>query len=110
MKRRLCTHGYAQVKFCELKSPRMSQSPVSRSQTGEITPPRDARVAASVVYFVLATLALVHPLFTWFGDSIEPRFMGLPFSLVYVLGVVTLNSVVLTWMYRSRLIGAQDDE
>ena len=67
------------------------------------------RVLATCAYFALATLALIHPAFTWLGDRIEPRFMGLPFSLVYVLGWIGLNSLVLIWMYRARLVAAEEE-
>jgi hypothetical protein len=72
--------------------------------------PGNWRLVLSCAYFALATVALVHPVFTWLGDRIEPRFMGLPFSLVYVLGWIGLNSLVLIWMYRSRIVAAGEDE
>ena len=71
---------------------------------------RNRHVVLTCAYFALATLALIHPMFTWLGDRIEPRFMGLPFSLVYVLGWIGLNTAVLIWMYRARLIAAEEDE
>jgi hypothetical protein len=67
------------------------------------------RVALTCVYFVVATLALVHPVFTSLGNRIEPRFIGLPFSLVYVLGWIGLNCLVLIWVYRARLISAEEE-
>ena len=60
------------------------------------------------IYFAIAICALIHPLFTWLGNRIEPRLMGLPFSMVYVLGWIGLNSFVLTWMYRARVVEAPE--
>lgn len=68
----------------------------------------DRRVLWTCIYFVIATLALIHPIFTYVGNRIEPRLMGLPFSTVYVLLWIGLNSFVLTWMYRSRLLEAEE--
>jgi hypothetical protein len=67
----------------------------------------NARAAAALVWFVLSAVALVAPVYTSFGNRIEPRVLGLPFSLVYVLLVVVANTLVLTWMYVRRVV---DDE
>lgn len=71
---------------------------------------KDRRVLMTGIYFAIATLALIHPLFTWLGNRVEPRLMGLPFSLVYVLGWIGLNSLVLTWMYRARIVQTEENE
>jgi hypothetical protein len=75
---------------------------------------RDARparrpgiAALALAWFVVSTLLLVSPIFFWLGNTIEPRVLGLPFSLAYVLGVVAINSVVLAVLYVTRVI---DDE
>ena len=54
----------------------------------------------AIAYFVASTVALVAPMYTLVGNRIEPRVFGLPFSLVYVLGVIAANFAVLGWMYR----------
>ncbi len=74
------------------------------------SPARIRHVAFTCAYFALAVLALIHPVFTSLGDRIEPRFMGLPFSMVYVLGWIGLNTLVLIWMYRARIIAAEEGE
>ncbi len=75
-----------------------------------------ARSAASwtrlgVAYFVFATALLIWPIFPALGNRIEPRVLGLPFSLVYVLAVIVANTLVLAALYRARVIdtGADPD-
>lgn len=58
----------------------------------------------SVLYFALATVCLVWPIYPRFGNSIEPRVLGLPWSLVWVLIVIGCNTVVLGLLLRSGLI------
>jgi hypothetical protein len=60
-----------------------------------------------VAYFVVSTLFLIAPVYTVLGNRVEPRVLGLPWSLVYVLLVVTANLVVLALAYRKH---ADDDE
>ena len=67
----------------------------------------NARAAAAVVWFVLSAVALIAPVYTTLGNRIEPRVLGLPFSLVYVLIVVAANTLVLAWLYGRRVV---DDE
>lgn len=55
----------------------------------------------AIAYFVLSTIALVAPVYTTLGNAIEPRLMGLPWSLVYVLGVIACNFAVLGILYRA---------
>ncbi|MEM6290467.1 MAG: hypothetical protein AAGA54_04350 [Myxococcota bacterium] len=59
------------------------------------------RERLAIGYFVASTVALIAPVYTTFGNSIEPRVGGLPWSLVYVLGVIAANFAVLAWMYRA---------
>jgi hypothetical protein len=66
-----------------------------------------ARVAP--LFFVATTALLVWPLYPWLGNAIEPRVLGLPWSLVYVLLVIVVNAVVLSWLYLARVIDAADD-
>lgn len=64
----------------------------------------------SVLYFALSAAALVWPIYPWLGNHIEPRVFGLPFSLVWVLGVIVCNFGVLTLLYRLGLIDAAEEE
>ncbi len=59
------------------------------------------RERLAIAYFAGSTLVLIAPVYLWFGNSIEPRVFGLPWSLVYVLGVIAANFGVLSWMYRA---------
>ena len=73
----------------------------------------DARPWATrlaLLYFSLATAALIWPLYPWLANSIEPRVMGLPFSLVWVLGVIVSNFGVLVLLYRTRAIDDREHE
>jgi hypothetical protein len=58
----------------------------------------------ALVWFAISTALLVAPLYTWLGNTIEPRVLGLPWSLVYVLGIVLVNSCVLAVLYVGRWI------
>lgn len=58
------------------------------------------RERLAIAYFIVSTGALVAPVYTTLGNRIEPRVLGLPWSLVYVLGVIAANFAVLVWMYR----------
>lgn len=64
----------------------------------------------AIVYFALSTVALVAPVYTWLGNAIEPRVLGLPWSLVYVLAVVIANSIVLAALYLGRWIDDAEAE
>jgi len=78
--------------------------PSARSRTG-------VRIArAALVYFALSTVALVAPVYTTFGNAIEPRVLGFPWSLAYVLGVVLLNATVLAVLYAGRWVDGDDDD
>lgn len=78
--------------------------PSARSRTG-------VRIArAALVYFALSTVALVAPVYTAFGNAIEPRVLGFPWSLAYVLGVVLLNATVLAVLYAGRWVDGDDDD
>lgn len=80
--------------------------------------PRSGRsraiAAAALVWFVVSTLLLVAPIFFVVGNAIEPRIFGLPFALVYVLGVVAINFVVLAFLYVTRSVdhgeASEDDD
>jgi cytochrome bd-type quinol oxidase subunit 2 len=70
-------------------------------------PARPARrwlQTAAVAYFVAATLMLVWPLFGPLGNHVEPRVMGMPWSMTYVLVIISTNFLVLVWLYRRRIV------
>jgi hypothetical protein len=65
----------------------------------------------AVGWFVLSTVFLVAPVYTAIGNAIEPRVLGVPWSLVYVLLVVVANTGVLTLLYVGRKVdSAEHDE
>ena len=64
----------------------------------------------AIVWFVVSTVVLIAPVYTWLGNRIEPRVLGLPWSLVYVLGVIVLNTVVLAALYAARAVDAEEEE
>lgn len=62
-------------------------------------PARFCRLVA-LLYFGGSIVALTSPVFGWLGNHIEPRVLGLPWSLVYVLLIVAANFGVLVFLYR----------
>ncbi len=48
------------------------------------------------LYVLLCLGAMTWPGYAWFGNSIEPYVLGLPFSLAWVVAWVLLTFVVLT--------------
>ncbi len=66
-----------------------------------------ARVAP--LFFVATTALLVWPLYPWLGNTIEPRVFGVPWSLMYVLGVILLDAAALTALYLLRVVDAEED-
>ncbi len=56
----------------------------------------------SPLFFVGTTAALIWPLYPLLGDHIEPRVLGLPWSLAYVLAIILLNTAVLAALYVAR--------
>lgn len=71
-------------------------------------PNRAARLAPW--YFVASTAALVWPIYPALGDAIEPRVLGLPWSLVYVLLVIAANAAVLIALYVARAYSDEPGE
>ncbi|MEZ4453729.1 MAG: hypothetical protein R3B09_30015 [Nannocystaceae bacterium] len=59
-----------------------------------------------LAYFAVATASLVWPLYPALGNAIEPRVLGLPWSLVYVLVVIVANTAALMILYGGRWIDA----
>ena len=55
-------------------------------------------------YFALSVAALVWPIYPWLGNHIEPRVLGLPWLLVWVLLVILSNFLVLALLYRLKLV------
>ena len=58
--------------------------------------------------FVVATAFLVWPLYPWLGNSVEPRVLGLPWSLTYVILVVAVDTAALVVLYVTRTIDADE--
>lgn len=58
----------------------------------------------TLAWFVVSTALLVAPIYTWLGNAVEPRVLGQPWSLVWVLGVIAANTCVLAIAYRRRWI------
>jgi hypothetical protein len=66
-----------------------------------------ARVAP--LFFIATTALLVWPLYPWLGNAIEPRVFGLPWSLVYVIGIIVVDAAALTALYLLRVVDAEED-
>jgi hypothetical protein len=46
----------------------------------------------AALLFVATTASLVWPLYPWLGNHVEPRVLGMPWSLVYVILVIAVNT------------------
>ncbi|NJK31586.1 MAG: hypothetical protein HC927_03740 [Deltaproteobacteria bacterium] len=64
----------------------------------------------AVVWFLLATATLVWPIYPAYFDRIEPRVLGLPFSLIWVLIVIVANFAALVLLYALRLVDDREHE
>ncbi len=53
---------------------------------------------------------LIWPIYPALGNFIEPRVLGLPWSLVWVLIVIACNFVVLLVLFRLRAIDDREHE
>jgi hypothetical protein len=62
----------------------------------------------AALLFVVATAFLVWPLYPWLGNSIEPRVLGLPWSLAYVLVVIAVDTAALVTLYVTRAVDAAE--
>ena len=71
---------------------------------------RKTRYAIAVAYFVAVTGALIWPVYPALGNHIEPRVLGLPWSLTYVLAFILANALVLLWLYRSEPDAIDDSD
>ena len=47
------------------------------------------------IYVMLCLGAMIWPGYAWYGNSIEPYVLGLPFSLAWIMGWVMLTFFVL---------------
>ena len=65
--------------------------------------------ALAATYFALSTAALVAPAYPLWGNHVEPRVLGLPWSLVSVLAVIASNLVVFAWLYVRRIVDDAED-
>jgi len=59
---------------------------------------RRAVYAAVAVFYIALFVALIWPVYPRFA-TIEPRVLGVPFSLAYVVGALILSFVGLLWLY-----------
>lgn len=76
-----------------------------------MTPPVPrSRLAAplALLLFAATTACLVWPLYPLLGNSIEPRILGLPWSLTYVLLIIGVDAVALVFLYYTRAIDAAE--
>lgn len=64
----------------------------------------------SPLYFVASTAALVWPIYPLLGNHVEPRVLGVPWSLAYVVGIILANTGVLIALYASRAVDADEAE
>jgi hypothetical protein len=62
----------------------------------------------ALLLFVVATAFLVWPLYPWLGNSVEPRVLGLPWSLTYIVLVVAVDTTALVVLYVTRAIDADE--
>ena len=46
-------------------------------------------------YFAVCAAALVWPVYSWLGNAIEPRVLGVPLSFAWNIGWVVLTFLVL---------------
>lgn len=71
---------------------------------------RRLALVLGLAYFAVATALLVWPIYPALGNAIEPRLLGLPWSLTYVLAVIVGNTAVLVILYAGRWIDAGEPE
>jgi hypothetical protein len=64
----------------------------------------------ALLWFLLATATLVWPIYPAYFDRIEPRVLGLPFSLAWILIVIVANFAVLLLLYALRLVDDREHE
>lgn len=64
----------------------------------------------ALLYFALATATLIWPIYPRYFDRIEPRLLGLPFSLAWILIVIAANFVAVALLYHFRLVDEREHE
>ena len=64
----------------------------------------------ALLFYGLATAALVWPIYPALGNRVEPRLLGLPFSLTYVMAILVLSTVVLAALYRAGVVDCGEVE
>jgi hypothetical protein len=67
-------------------------------------PRRSLSTRLAAAWFLLSTALLVWPVYPWLGNHVHPRVLGLPWSLVFVLLVITANFAALLLLYFLRVI------
>lgn len=75
-------------------------------------PPERSRLATrlALIWFVFATATLVWPIYPRYFDRIEPRVLGLPFSLAWILIVIVANFVAVALLYALRLVDDREHD
>jgi hypothetical protein len=66
-------------------------------------------IGLSIGWFVLSVALLVSPIYDIAGNHVEPRVVGHPWSLAYILLIVILNVGVLSVLYATRAVDWPDD-
>ena len=69
-----------------------------------------SRTLAAITYFGFSTALLVAPAYTYLGNRVHPRVLGIPWSFAYVLLIVVANFGVLGLMYRFRVAAGAEEE
>jgi hypothetical protein len=67
-------------------------------------PRRSLGPRLAALWFLLSAAALVWPVYPWLGNHVHPRVLGLPWSLVWVLIVITANFGALLLLYWLRVV------
>lgn len=63
-----------------------------------------------MLWFLCSTALLVWPVYPWLGNHVDPRVLGLPWSLIWVLLVIAANFVALLLLYRLRVVDDREHE
>lgn len=70
---------------------------------------RSRLARCSPLFFVVTTAGLIWPIYPWLGNHLEPRVLGLPWSLAYVLGIIAANTLVLAALFAARAVDAEEE-
>jgi hypothetical protein len=63
----------------------------------------------AIGYFAVSAAFVVAPLFFWWGNFVNPRVLGMPWSLVSVLIVILANFAMLVALYRMGIIAEPEE-